>query len=129
MEPLDCQRALLFYLSLKGERGENFPSAVRFFALSRHRDDLHQRIDARVEAMFRQGLVAETAALLDRGLAQNKVASQALGYRQVIDHLQKGVSLEETAALVKLRTRQFAKRQMTWFRHQLPSLARNITTR
>jgi tRNA dimethylallyltransferase len=81
--------------------------------------DLQRRIDARVEAMFARGLVAETEQLLRRGLAQNRTAMQALGYRQVAEHLQGTRSLPETIELVKIRTRQFAKRQMTWFRRQL----------
>lgn len=89
-------------------------------ALSRQADDLRERIDLRVEAMFRGGLVAETEQLLKRGLATNKVAMQALGYRQVIEHLEGKRDLAETIELVKIRTRQFAKRQMTWLRHQLP---------
>jgi tRNA dimethylallyltransferase len=86
---------------------------------TRSATDLHQRIAARVDAMFRQGWVAETEQLLSRGLAQNKTAMQALGYRQIVEHLRGERSLAETIELVKLRTRQFAKRQMTWFRRQL----------
>ena len=56
--------------------------------------------------------------MLKRGLAQNKTAMQAIGYRQVVEHLRHARSLDETIALVKQRTRQFAKRQMTWFRRQ-----------
>ena len=70
--------------------------------------------------MFRLGWVAETETLLQRGLAQNRTAMQALGYRQITEHLRGVRSLPETIELVKLRTRQFAKRQMTWFRRQLP---------
>jgi tRNA dimethylallyltransferase len=87
--------------------------------LSRSTEDLQQRIGARVEAMFRDGLVAETKQLLERGLAQNRTATQALGYRQVIEHLHGEHGLPETIELVKVRTRQFAKRQMTWFRRQM----------
>jgi tRNA dimethylallyltransferase len=58
--------------------------------------------------------------LLDLGLAENRTAMQALGYRQVVEHLQGLRTLAETMALVKSKTRQFAKRQMTWFRRQLP---------
>ena len=68
--------------------------------------------------MFRCGLVAETENLLKRGLGQNKTAMQALGYRQVVEYLAGARPLPETIALVKIRTRQFAKRQMTWFRNQ-----------
>jgi 2-haloacid dehalogenase len=58
-------------------------------------------------------------ALLQRGLDQNRTAMQAIGYRQVVEHILGKRSLPETVALVKQKTRQFAKRQMTWFRHQL----------
>ena len=93
-------------------------SAEGAFGLSRSLEDLRSRIDARVDEMFRRGLVAETAELLKQGLAENKTAMQALGYRQVAEHLRGERSLPETIELVKIRTRQFAKRQMTWFRRQ-----------
>jgi len=95
------------------------PSPLHF-AFARSTADLHQRIAARVDAMFRQGWVAETEQILRRGLAQNQTAMQALGYRQIVEHLRGERSLADTIELVKLRTRQFAKRQMTWFRRQLP---------
>ena len=69
--------------------------------------------------MFERGLVAETADLLKRGLGENRTAMQALGYRQVVEHLRGARPLPETVELVKIRTRQFAKRQMTWFKRQL----------
>ena len=97
------------------------PHASRFIALSRGHEDLHARIEARVDRMFAQGLVAETEQLLQRGLEQNRTAMQAIGYRQVVEHLRGERSLKETVTLVKQRTRQFAKRQMTWFRRQLPA--------
>ena len=88
--------------------------------ISRSPDDLRARIDLRVEEMFECGLVSETERLIARGLERNKVAMQALGYRQVIDYARSSgsVDLNATKELVKLRTRQFAKRQMTWFRRQ-----------
>jgi len=90
------------------------------FGLARTPADLQRRITARVDAMFQRGWVAETEQLLQRGLAQNQTVMQALGYRQIVDHLRGQRSLPETIALIKIRTRQFAKRQMTWFRRQLP---------
>jgi tRNA dimethylallyltransferase len=89
------------------------------FGLARAPEDLHERINARVEEMFRRGLVAETERLLQGGLVENETAMQALGYRQVAEHLQGLRSLAETIELVKGRTRRYAKRQMTWFRRQL----------
>lgn len=91
-----------------------------FFALARPPADLRARIDARVDRMFALGLVRETEELLRRGLEQNRTAMQAIGYRQVVEHLRGERSLADTVALVKQKTRQLAKRQMTWVRHQLP---------
>jgi tRNA dimethylallyltransferase len=95
------------------QRTRTTATAVPFFVLQRDRADLHRRIEARVEAMFARGLIDET-----KRASSNPAARQALGYRQVIEHLAGERSLEETVALVKLRTRQYAKRQLTWFRHQ-----------
>ena len=86
------------------------------FALTRKADDLRARITARVDAMFARGLVDETRELLKRGLAENKFALQAIGYRQVAEHLRGERDLAATIDLVKNRTWQFAKRQLTWFR-------------
>ena len=90
-----------------------------FLGLERAPGELRRRIDGRVEEMFRRGLVAETERLLQQGLGQNPTARQALGYRQVIEYLGGQRSLPETIELVRIRTRQLAKRQMTWFRRQM----------
>lgn len=66
--------------------------------------------------MFQQGLVDEVRSLLARERPLGRTASQAVGYREVIEHLQGGLGLEETIERVKTHTRQFAKRQWTWFR-------------
>ncbi len=89
------------------------------FALARGPEDLRNRINNRVDRMFEQGLVVETQRLLEAGLRQNRVALQALGYRQVIEHFAGQRPLAETIQLVKTRTWQFARRQMSWFRNQL----------
>jgi len=95
------------------------PAATKVFGLERTPADLHARINGRVDGMFARGLVEETRELLKHGLEQNRTAMQALGYRQVVQHLQGRLALRATIELVKARTRQFAKRQMTWFRRQL----------
>jgi tRNA dimethylallyltransferase len=94
------------------------PFTPHFFCFTRQPEDLRARINARVDAMFARGLVNETRELIQRGLEQNKTAMQAIGYRQVVEHLRGERSLPETIELVKIRTRQFAKRQLTWFRAQ-----------
>jgi tRNA dimethylallyltransferase len=95
------------------------PIKTNFYCFTRPPADLHARINARVDAMFARGLVDETRGLLTRGLGQNKTAMQAIGYRQVVEHLRGERPLADTIELVKSRTRQFAKRQLTWFRRQL----------
>jgi tRNA dimethylallyltransferase len=94
-------------------------TAGRFIGLTQSPGQLQARIERRVDAMFAQGLVAETRALMEGGLEQNPTAMQALGYRQVVEHLRGQRGLAETIELVKIRTRQFAKRQRTWFRRQM----------
>lgn len=96
------------------------PAPPVIFGLRRPPADLRARLEARVEAMFAAGLIEETRRLLSRGLPPRCTALQALGYRQVVEHLRGARDLAETLALVKRRTWQFARRQMTWFRHQLP---------
>ena len=93
------------------------PLAIRhFYCFTRPAADMHARINTRVDEMFRRGIVAETEQLLKHGLAGNKFAMQAIGYRQVVEHLRGERGLAETSEVVKIRTRQFAKRQLTWFR-------------
>ncbi len=81
------------------------------------RQELYRRIDARVVQMFAAGLVDEARSLrrLDRPLSRE--AAQALGYREVFDYLDGKTTRDETVALIQTRSRRFAKRQLTWFRH------------
>jgi tRNA dimethylallyltransferase len=94
------------------------PKSKAFFCFTRQPADMHTRVNARVDTMFARGLVDETRELLKQGLEQNKTAMQAIGYRQVVEHQRSKRSLAETIELVKIKTRQFAKRQLTWFRAQ-----------
>ncbi len=92
----------------------------RVFVLSWPREELHHRIDARVDAMFAAGLVDEVRGLLANYGSLSRTASQAVGYREVMDYLSVSGSQSNSLAacidLVKARTRQFARRQETWFR-------------
>ncbi len=89
---------------------------VCIIGLNRNREDLYKRINLRVEDMFKNGLVEEVKGLMRGGLANNKTARQALGYKEVIRFLEGDISLDETKELVKMMTRRFAKRQLTWFK-------------
>ena len=89
------------------------------FCINREVDVLNQRIHKRVDEMFSLGLIEETQILIKRGLRDNRNACQALGYRQVLDLLDGELSLESVVDKVKIKTRQFAKRQRSWFRNQM----------
>ncbi len=88
----------------------------RVFVMGWPRAALHHRIDQRVHWMFEAGLVDEVRGLPGRFGQLSRTASQAVGYREVIAHLQKGESLDATVRRVMARTHQFARRQETWFR-------------
>lgn len=77
------------------------------------KEQLHQNINSRVERMMQQGLLNEVKALLPY---QNLTALQTVGYRELFDHLNGKISLEEAVDKIKINTRQYAKRQMTWFK-------------
>jgi tRNA dimethylallyltransferase len=86
--------------------------------LNRERDDLHGRIEQRIDAQIASGWVDEVRRLLARGLEKNPTAMQAAGYRELAAHIRGELSLDEAVALIKTRTRQLAKRQLTWFRRE-----------
>jgi tRNA dimethylallyltransferase len=90
----------------------DFPVAV----LRLDRAWLHQRINQRVEAMLTGGLVDEVSGLLAQHGQLGRTAAQAVGYREVIDHLNAKTTLAETTVLIQAHTRQFARRQEIWFR-------------
>lgn len=91
------------------------PAEIPCIAIEWPREVLYERIDRRVEAMIAAGWLDEVRSLMANPLGRE--ASQAVGYSELIEHLREGKpSLDETIALIQQRTRQFAKRQMTWFR-------------
>ncbi|HEX7712656.1 MAG TPA: tRNA (adenosine(37)-N6)-dimethylallyltransferase MiaA [Bacillota bacterium] len=91
---------------------------VIYIFLDRDRTELYQRIDERVEQMFKQGLVAEVRMLMDRGYGPDLKPMQSLGYRQICSFLHGSCTLDQAIAEMKSRTRNYAKRQLTWFRRE-----------
>ncbi len=80
------------------------------------RDVLDRRIEQRVDQMYDDGLVAEVERLLDEGLAEGRTASRAIGYREVMAHLAGDLTLDEARERTVIATRQFARRQLAWWR-------------
>jgi tRNA dimethylallyltransferase len=87
---------------------------VTLIGLQRSVESTNRRINTRVKQMIDAGLVDETRGLLETGLGVQ--AREALGYKQVIEHLEGGRTLEEAIEQIKIRTRRFAKQQRTWLR-------------
>ena len=110
-ENIDKQEHQLFF---KNE-------TAKFLFLNPNRNELYAKINARVDLMMRKGLVEEVKQLL-RQYDLSLTAKAAIGYKEVIDYLEGKYSLEECTELIKKRTRNYAKRQVTFFKHQLPCL-------
>lgn len=94
---------------------------VKIFMIDIDRDALYQKINARVDTMINEGLLEEVKTLLSRyNLSQT--AYQAIGYKEIISYLNGECSLDYAIELIKKRTRNYAKRQLTFFKHQLPCI-------
>ena len=104
-----------FTANLPRENSTKYPDALQF-GLTMDRELLDLRVDKRVEMMFEKGLVTEVEGLIEDGLLAGKTARAALGYAQVISMLAGDISLEQAISDTKLATRQYIRRQETWFR-------------
>ena len=92
---------------------------IKFYFVNPNREELYENINARVDQMFDNGLVDEVKGLLNK-YDLSLTAKAAIGYKEVIDYLECKCTLEECKELIKKRTRNYAKRQVTFFKHQLP---------
>ncbi len=99
----------------KDEPGQH---ATPIVCLNRTREDLHARIERRIDGQIAAGWLEEVRRLLPLGLEKNPAAMQAAGYRELVAHVHGEIPLDNAVALVKTRTRQLAKRQLTWFRRE-----------
>lgn len=119
-------RALEFYLrtgiamSQENARLHEKPSPYRlcFLVLDMPREQLYERIDRRVDHMMDSGLVEEVRKLQAAGCTKEMVSMQGLGYRQILSYLDGECTLQEAVYQIKLGSRHFAKRQMTWMRRE-----------
>lgn len=96
----------------KGEKAARDFNIIKI-GIELPREELNRRIDARVDAMMRSGLLDEVKELLP---CKNLNALQTVGYAELFDHLEGKISLEKAVESIKTHTRQYAKRQMTWFK-------------
>lgn len=91
---------------------------VFYLGLTRPREKLYELIDKRVDIMVSQGLVTEVKHILDNA-SPDSTSRQAIGYKEFLGYFSGDCTLDESITLVKRNTRQFAKRQYTWFNHQV----------
>ncbi|MCL1988803.1 MAG: tRNA (adenosine(37)-N6)-dimethylallyltransferase MiaA [Firmicutes bacterium] len=97
----------------------------RFIILTRDRQSLYNAINKRVEIMFAKGLPQEVKYLLENGVTSNTTAMQAIGYKEMLPYLNDKCTLAETILTIQQNSRRYAKRQLTWFRHQLTGYCLN----
>lgn len=89
---------------------------ARIWAIAMNRERLYARIETRVDKMVASGLIEEVVSLRAAGLSKGRTAGQAIGYKEILDYLDGLISLDEAVALIKTRTRRYAKRQLSWLR-------------
>lgn len=89
---------------------------VVYCAVERERDELHERVKARVDHMMEQGLLDEVVRLRDAGIEKGNTARQAIGYAQLLSHLRGEISLDEAIESTVVATRRLVRKQDTWFR-------------
>lgn len=89
-----------------------------FFILNMPREKLYERINLRVGLMVKDGLLNEVKSILEKGYKKDLVSMQGIGYKEIISSLEGEISFDEAIYTIKRDTRRFAKRQLTWFKHQ-----------
>lgn len=100
------------------ERKKESPYNFAYFVLNDRRDVLYDRINKRIDMMLEAGLIEEVKRLKEEGCTRNMVSMQGLGYKEILDYLDGGCTLEEAVYILKRDTRHFAKRQLTWFKRE-----------
>lgn len=93
-------------------------SSIKIFMIDKPRDLIYKRVNERVDEMVNEGLVDEVKNLLKK-YDLSITASQAIGYKEIIQYLNGDITLESAIELIKKRTRNYVKRQITFFKHQL----------
>ncbi|MFH1710400.1 MAG: tRNA (adenosine(37)-N6)-dimethylallyltransferase MiaA [bacterium] len=114
LEVYELTGKLMSKMRVKDE--ENFPYEPVIVGLDMDRKKLYEKIEERVDQMLKAGLVNEVENLIKEGYDEKLTSMQAIGYKEVAEYLQGKYAYEELVSILKQNTRNFAKRQMTWFR-------------
>ena len=117
-------RAIEYY-ELSGEKFSSYneresrrksPYDFRYYVLTAPRELLYERINQRVDKMMDMGLLEEVRGLKEQGYGRRLKSMQSIGYKEIYDYLEGDVDIERAVYNIKLETRHFAKRQLTWFK-------------
>lgn len=100
------------------EKQKESPYNFSYFVIDDDRNLLYQRINKRVDIMLERGLLDEVKTLYDKGLRLGMTSAEGIGYKQLLPYLEGDISLEEAVENIKLDSRHYAKRQLTWFRRE-----------
>lgn len=95
---------------------DSFPYEMTLVGLDMDRKKLYEKIEERVDEMLKAGLIDEVRSLIKEGYDKKLTSMQAIGYKEVAEHLHGKYTYDELVNILKQNTRNFAKRQMTWFR-------------
>lgn len=106
------------FSSFKQEEELNEDFIIHYYFLNMDRERLYERINERVEIMFENGLINEVKDLLAMGLKRENQSMQGIGYKEVIDYIDQKYSIEVCKDKIKQNSRNYAKRQLTWFRNE-----------
>lgn len=97
-------------------RKNGIPYDYRVFAINMPREILYEKINKRVDIMIEKGLIQEVAELYNKYGEKLLTSMQAIGYKEVVEYINKNCTKEEMIEKIKMETRRYAKRQLTWFR-------------
>lgn len=100
------------------EKQRTSPYNFAYFVLNDDRAILYNRIDKRVDIMMKAGLLDEVKMLLSLGCKPGMTSMDGIGYKEIISYLDGNITLEEAVELIKKNSRNYAKRQLTWFRRE-----------
>lgn len=140
IHPNDLKRVIraieIFKLSghkkseLKRTMQTNMQNSIKplIIVLNRNRDELYNRINLRVDLMIKAGLVDEVKNLVSKyNLTINNQCMQGIGYKEILDYINNIVDMDTAIENIKINTRHYAKRQLTWFRNQVDALWINLS--
>ena len=102
----------------EAQTGQESPYRILYLVLNLPRQELYCRIDRRVDQMMEEGLLEETKQLLQAGIPAKATALQSIGYKELAEYLRGTCSLDEAVNQIKLHSRHYAKRQITWFKRE-----------